>query len=221
MRFKCVIFDLDGTLADTLGDIAASMNRALEARGYPPVETAKYADLVGEGIRRLAFLALPGEARTEEAVDAVAAATAAFYAEEPCVRSRLKSGIPELVAELKRLKVKTAVLSNKPDPLTRQVIAGLFPPSTFDLVQGALPEFKRKPDPSAAWEIIMSLGATPRETIFAGDSEVDMETALAAGCHALGVSWGYRSRQVLEEAGAERIIDRPEELLRLVKETRM
>jgi phosphoglycolate phosphatase len=221
MRFKCVIFDLDGTLADTLGDIADSMNRALESRGFPPVETARYTDLVGGGIRRLTFLTLPPAARDQGTVEAVAVQAAAFYAEKPLVYTQAYPGIPEMAAELKRLKVRTAVLTNKPDPVARQVADGLFPPLTFDIVQGDAPGIQRKPDPAAAWDIILALGATPRETIFAGDSEVDMQTALAADCHALGVSWGYRSRRVLEEAGAERIIDRPEELLRLIRETRM
>ncbi|MDR2742387.1 MAG: HAD family hydrolase [Treponema sp.] len=222
MKFTCVIFDLDGTLVDTLDDIARSMNRALEANGFPSADREAYASMVGWGIKRLASLALPPEAgRDEKTVEAVAACAVRFYAEEPLVHSRPYPGVPELLGELKRRRVKTAVLTNKPDPVARLVIGGLFPPGYFDILQGEIPGRPRKPDPASLWEILMELGRTPRDTIFAGDSEVDMETARAAECLALGVSWGFRSREALEKAGARRIIDSPGELLSLIQETRM
>jgi phosphoglycolate phosphatase len=222
MKFTCVIFDLDGTLVDTLDDIARSMNRALEANGFPPVRREAYAAMVGWGIRRLASLALPPDAgKDEKTAETVAACAVRFYAEEPLVYSRPYPGIPELLSELRRRRVKTAVLTNKPDPVARLVIEGLFPPGCFDALQGEAPGRPRKPDPATVWEILMELGRTPRDAIFAGDSEVDMETAKAAGCHALGVSWGFRSREALEKAGAQRVIDSPGELLSLIQETRM
>jgi phosphoglycolate phosphatase len=216
MRFTCVIFDLDGTLVDTIGDIAASMNTALAARNFPARPREEYLKMVGWGIKRLALLALPPSARDEKTAEEIAAAAAQYYAEHPVVYAKPYPGIPELAAALKRKKIKTAVLSNKPDPVTSLVIAKLFPPGSFDLVQGEIPGIPRKPDPASAWETLMSLDRSPRETIFMGDSEIDMETARAAGCHALGVSWGFRDRRSLEAAGAERIIDRPEELLELI-----
>jgi phosphoglycolate phosphatase len=225
MKFKCVIFDLDGTLVNTLADIADSTNRALAAHGFPPVPEEEYVNLVGWGIRRLAFLALPAEARNETSADAVAEAVAAdaarFYAERPLVHAAPYPGIGDLLAELKRRKIKTAVLSNKPDPVTQLVINGLFPMNYFDAVLGERADVPRKPNPFSTWELLLDLGIPPRETIFAGDSEIDMETALAAECHALGVSWGFRSRDTLVKAGAQRIIDRPEELLTLVRDTWM
>jgi phosphoglycolate phosphatase len=213
MKIKCVIFDLDGTLVDTLEDIAASMNRALALRGFPPRPPEDYAALVGWGIRRLAFLAMPEGARDEKAAGLLAARAAAFYAEKPLIHSRPYPGIPAVVAELKDRKIKTAVLTNKPDPVAALVIRGLFSPGSFDLVLGETPALPRKPNPASAWEILTRLDRTPRDTLFVGDSEIDMETARAADCHALGVSWGYRDRAVLEAAGAGGIIDRPEELL--------
>jgi phosphoglycolate phosphatase len=221
MKFTCVIFDLDGTLVNTLDDIARSMNKALEVQGFPAVPEDDYRDIVGWGIKRLAFLALPPEARNEKTAETVAGYAARFYAEEPLVHSKPYPGIPEMVAELRRRRVKTAVLTNKPDPVARLVIDGLFPPFSFDAVLGDKPGRPRKPDPASAWEILMELGRTPRDTILTGDSEIDIETARAAECHALGVSWGFRSREVLEKAGAQRIIDSPEELLSLIKETKM
>jgi phosphoglycolate phosphatase len=176
---------------------------------------------VGWGIKRLAFLALPPAARDEKTAEEVAADAVRFYAEAPLVYSRPYPGIPELVAELRRKRIKAAVLTNKPDPVAQLVIEGLFPPHSGDIVQGDLPGRPRKPDPASTWEILMQLDSTPRNTIFAGDSEIDMETARAAECHALGVSWGFRSREVLEKAGAQRIINSPRELLGLIQETRM
>jgi phosphoglycolate phosphatase len=222
MKFTCVIFDLDGTLVDTLDDIACSMNRALEVHGFPPVRREAYPAMVGWGIKRLASLALPPEAgKNEKTVETVAADAVRFYAEEPLVYSRPYPGILELMTELRRRRVKAAVLTNKPDPIARLVITGLFPPGSFDAVQGKKTGRPGKPDPAAAWELLMELGRTPRDTIFAGDSEVDMETAKAAECHVLGVSWGFRGWDVLKKAGAQRIIDTPSELLSLIQETRI
>jgi phosphoglycolate phosphatase len=218
MRFKGVIFDLDGTLVDTLGDIAASMNRALTDRGFPELATEDYREKVGWGIRRLAYLSMPEEARDEKLAEELAAASALYYAESPLVISRTYPGIGEVVAELRRRKIKTAVLTNKPDPVAQLVIAGLFPAGSFDMVMGERKGAKRKPDPSSSWEILLCLGLTPRDTILMGDSEIDMETALAADCHALAVSWGYRPRELLVQAGAQRIIDKPEELLALIED---
>ncbi|MDR3161981.1 MAG: HAD family hydrolase [Spirochaetaceae bacterium] len=216
MKITCVIFDLDGTLVDTLEDIAASMNRALAFRGYPARPPEDYAALVGWGIRRLAFLALPEGARDEETAALLAADAAGFYAEKPLIHSRPYPGIAAVVAELKGRKIKTAVLTNKPDPVAALVIHGLFSPGSFDLVLGETPDLPRKPDPASTWEILSRLDRIPRDTLFVGDSEIDMETAHAARCYALGVSWGYRDRAVLEAAGAGRIIESPEELLPLL-----
>jgi phosphoglycolate phosphatase len=148
-------------------------------------------------------------------------AAARFYEERPVVCSRPYPGISGLLAGLSRLKIRCAVLSNKPDAVARLVIKRLFPPDSFDLVQGEIPGVPRKPDPAAAWDMLVGLGCTPREAVFMGDSEVDMETARNIGCFPLGVSWGFRSVETLEKAGAARIIRAPEELLGLIRETRM
>ena len=216
MKHKGVIFDLDGTLVDTLGDIAASMNRALNLRGFPEHAAEDYRDKVGWGIKRLAYLILPEEARQEETVAQVAADASRFYAEVPLVYSRPYPGIPELVAVLRQKKIKTAVLTNKPDPTAQKVIAGLFPAFSFNCVQGEISGKPRKPDPTCVWDLLVDLDLTPANVVFIGDSEVDMEIAAASGCYALGVSWGYRSRETIANAGARRIIEKPEELLELI-----
>jgi phosphoglycolate phosphatase len=227
MRFKCIIFDLDGTLVDTIGDIAAAMNHALEEGGFPALSREQYAKIVGNGLKTLASLALPPHARDEKTVDATYRSALGFYRDHPADHSRPYPGIPELLAELrgkrtfgsadrrsavKTAAVKTAVLSNKADHLTQMVIGRFFPPDTFDMVRGERPGVPRKPDPASTWELITELDESPRETLFVGDSEVDIATARAAECSFLGVSWGFRGRPALEAAGASRIIDRPAEL---------
>jgi phosphoglycolate phosphatase len=218
MKYRCVLFDLDGTLVDTIADIALSMNRALEESGFSPRGLEEYPAMVGRGIKNLALDCLAPEDRNEENAVRVAEAASKFYLEQPVVHSRPYPGILDLVAELPRRKILSAVLSNKPDPVSRLVIGRLFPAGTFDLVQGELPGVPRKPDPGAAWDMLVQLGCTPRETILMGDSEVDMETARNIGCFPLGVSWGFRSVRALERAGAAGIITRPLDLLELIRD---
>ena len=141
MRFKCIIFDLDGTLADTLGDIAAAVNHALEIRGLSVPSLERYAATVGDGLWNLARDALPLSARDAETVDAVCRDAREYYREHPADYAQPYPGIAELIAALRgradrRSRIKIAVLSNKPDPLTQTVIGRLFPPYTFDLVLG-------------------------------------------------------------------------------------
>jgi phosphoglycolate phosphatase len=221
MRFKCIIFDLDGTLANTLEDIAAAMNHALETRGLNALNPEAYTKIVGNGLRNLAREALPLSARDAETVDAAYRDAMDYYREHPADHAKPYPGIAELLAALRgkqdrRSRIKTAVLSNKPDPLTHTVIDKLFSPYTFDLVCGERPAFPRKPDPASTWDIITELDTSPRETLFVGDSEIDLATASAAECSFLGAAWGFRGRQALQAAGAGRIIDHPEELLELL-----
>jgi len=216
LKYSGVIFDLDGTLVDTLGDIAASMNKALKLRGFPELEAEEYREKVGWGVKRLAYLSLPPEAASEETAAEVAADAAVFYAENPLTYAKVYPEIPELIAALKLKRVKTVVLSNKPDIPARKIIAGLFLPGSFDIVRGEVFGKPRKPDPSCVWDILVELNLTPANVIFAGDSEIDMETSLSSGCFPLGVSWGYRSVDTILKAGARHIIANPLELLELL-----
>jgi phosphoglycolate phosphatase len=214
MKYRCVIFDCDGTLVDTLEDIASAMNLALVENGFPPVALEKYRDIVGWGIIRLAELALPQAARTKETIRMVSNCARKLMEEQPFEESLSKpyTGIPELLAELKNRKIKTAVLSNKPDSVLRRIIAQIFPYHTFDTVCGLRPDAPPKPDPASVWELLADMGINPHQAVLLGDSEIDMETARNAGCYPLGVSWGFRSRATLEASGAARIIDTPGEL---------
>jgi phosphoglycolate phosphatase len=215
-KYKGVIFDMDGTLVDTLEDIAASMNKALKFMGFPELPVEDYLDKVGWGTERLAFLALPEKERQKETASRLAAQMSLFYAEAPLVYTKPYPGIPELVSALRQRKIKIAVLTNKTDPVAQKVAAGLFHPGSFDRVQGGAPGRPLKPDPESVWELLVELDLAPSDSIFVGDSEVDIETAVSSGCFPLGVSWGYRSRETITQAGARLIIEKPEELLGLL-----
>lgn len=216
IKYSCVLFDLDGTLVDAIADIAAAMNHALVKHGYPPLDADRYRPLVGNGIRRLAYDALPEDARSDSLAALIAGEAQLYYTDHPADYSTPYPGILSLLSELKRLKVKTAVLSNKPDTVTQLVIARLFTAGLFDCVMGERPGVARKPDPESSWEVLATMDRTPRQTMFVGDSEVDMETARNIGCLPVGVSWGFRPAQTIRKAGAALIIDRPKEILSIV-----
>jgi phosphoglycolate phosphatase len=214
-KYRCVIFDCDGTLVDTLEDIANAMNHALVHYGFPTVALNDYRAIVGWGIIRLAELAMPQEARTKENIRLVSNFARRLMQEQPLEESLAKPypGIQELLTELQERKVKTAVLSNKPDSVLRRVISEIFPRHRFDLVYGLRPDSAPKPEPAPVWELLANLDINPHETVFMGDSEIDIETARNAGCYPLGVSWGFRSRETLISSGAASIIDKPGELI--------
>jgi len=211
MKYRCVIFDCDGTLVDTLEDIAWAMNLSLVEHGFPVVPLEKYRDIVGWGIIRLAELALPQDERTKENIHWVSNYARRLMEQQPISKSLAKPypGIRELLAELQEKRIKTAVLSNKPDAALRSIIAGIFPNHHFNLVWGLRHDAAPKPDPAPVWELLADIGVNPHEAVLMGDSEIDMETARNAGCYPLGVSWGFRSRATIEAAGAARIIDKP------------
>jgi phosphoglycolate phosphatase len=193
------------------------MNKALEKHGFPAVKTEDYKEKVGWGLRRLALLCLPHDCPGKDVMaDAVAQDAVQFYTEAPLAFTTVYPGVLELIAELRQRKIKTAVLTNKNNPTAQLVVAGLFPQGSFDIVQGEISGRPRKPDPACVWELTVELGLSPSDILFAGDSEVDIETAVNSGCFPLGVSWGYRSRETIIKAGARHIIDRPQELLEFI-----
>jgi len=212
MRHSCVIFDCDGTLVDKQEDIAAATNRALVLHGFPAVPIENFRAMMGRGVMKLAFLALPEAARTEENIRIIAGDSQRLYYEEPVKKSKPYPGMEELIVQLKAKKIKTAVLSNKPAEVLRRIIDSLFSPGSFDAVHGGQFDGGLKPDPSVVWDLLVELDRSPHETIFAGDTETDMEIARSAGCYPLGVSWGFRTREELEQAGAASVIDSPDQI---------
>jgi phosphoglycolate phosphatase len=216
MRFKAVIFDLDGTLLDTIEDLADSMNSVLAAEGFPvhPVESYKY--FVGTGVRNLVAKALPENYRDDATVERCVAAMRREYGLRWSNKTRPYEGIPELLDGLKESGVKMAVLSNKPDEFTRLITGKLLARWEFDVVFGERPMVPRKPNPAAALEIAAILGLNSGEILYLGDSGTDMQTARAAGMYAAGVLWGFRKADELLAAGAQSLISRPADLLDII-----
>jgi len=195
-----VIFDLDGTLADSLADIAAAMNRTLRAHGFPEHPVDAYRTFVGEGVRKLAERALPPG--TEGVREAFLAAYQADYAEHLLDATRLFPGIPEVLDALAAAQVPVGVLSNKPDAATRRLVDALCGSWAFRAVSGERPGVPRKPDPAGALALADALAAAPGTVAFVGDTGVDMLTARAASMRPVGVLWGFRPAEVLA-SGAE------------------
>jgi phosphoglycolate phosphatase len=194
-RPRGVIFDLDGTLADSLEDIAAAVNRTLARHGFPQHPVSAYRTFVGEGVRKLVERALPPG--TESLRDSFLAAYQADYAEHLLDATRLFPGIPEVLDGLSSAGVPVGVLSNKPDLPTRRMVDALCARWKFGAVVGERPGVPRKPDPAAALALADALGAPPEAVAFVGDTSVDMLTARAASMRPVGVLWGFRPKEVL------------------------
>lgn len=215
MKTRLAIFDLDGTLVDSIGDLALACNTALALRGLPQHSYEAYCGFVGNGIMRLVERALPEPLRSPENVALVRADFVAYYTDHLDVRTEPYPGIPELLAELVRRGVKLAVASNKFQAGTEKVIRSFFPDIRFEAVLGQREGVPLKPDPAVAEEILTLTGIPREQALFVGDSAIDILTAQAAGIRSAGVTWGFRQRTELEEAGADRIVDRADELLDL------
>jgi len=190
-----VIFDLDGTLADSLGDIASAMNRTLRAHGFPEHPVSAYRTFVGEGVRRLVARALPPG--TEAAQERFLAAYQADYAEHLLDQTRLFPGIARVLDVLAAAGVPVGVLSNKPDAPTRRMVDALCGRWSFRAVVGERPGVPRKPDPASALALADALAAPPDRVALVGDTGVDMLTARAASMRPVGVLWGFRPQEVL------------------------
>lgn len=206
-----LIFDLDGTLVDSLPGIAASLNRALASSGHPPHPHDAVRRFIGNGSYELVRRAMP-ENSSQTATLGVEAAFKHDYAATWPDGTRPYEGIPELLATLAAAGLRLAVLSNKPHPFTVEIVARLFPDIPFDPVFGQRPDTPRKPDPEATLQIARHWGIPVGNCRFIGDSTVDLETARAAGIPAIAVAWGYHDRCDLESAHPSALAEKVEEL---------
>jgi phosphoglycolate phosphatase len=211
---RAVLFDLDGTLADTLADLASATNWALQQVGCPPCTVDSYRYKVGDGAREMCERALPAD--KQGLADDVLRLMGQQYDKHCFDLTRLYPGIADLISALTQRRLSLAVLSNKPDEFTKRVIAHYFQPSPFAIVRGQLPNVPLKPDPTAALQIAQELGIQPAHWLYLGDTNTDMHTARAAGMRPIGVLWGFRDRAELLGSGAQHIVAKPEEVLRLV-----
>lgn len=217
-RAKAVIFDLDGTLLDTLQDLGDSGNAVLEARGFPTHPIDAYRTFIGNGMLNLVRDIFPDEHRPAigEETDAVLAEYREAYGRNWQNTTVAFPGIPELLDELGERGVPIGVLSNKAHDFTEKCVEAFLDRWKWDVVLGARDGVPKKPDPAGAIEAAKVLGLSPAECCFLGDSDVDMMTAVNAGMQAVGVSWGFRPVEELKEAGADVVLDAPGELLNLL-----
>ena len=211
---KAVIFDLDGTLADTIASITYCGNLALSRFGLPSFGEEDYKHFVGDGAAMLIRRALlaAGDERLEH-FDEVYEAYLEIFAKDCMYQVKPYEGICALLEELKRLSVRIAVLSNKPDRDSLRVVEALFGKGYFDFVQGQRADIPRKPDPAGVYRIMEAFGLSAGDFLYVGDSGVDMKTGRAAGIFTVGVLWGFRDREELVENGADAVISKPLELL--------
>jgi phosphoglycolate phosphatase len=216
MADRAVLFDLDGTLLDTLDDLADSMNAVLEAEGLPPHPVDAYRYFVGEGVETLVRRALPGGTHDGVVVERCVRAMRNEYAARMMNRTRPYKGVEALLDGLERWGVPKAVLSNKPDDSVRLLVNDLLGRWSFAAVRGAGAGFARKPDPAGALDIARALGVPPAEFVSLGDSGTDMRTARAAGMYPVGALWGFRGEAELRENGAQQVIAAPQELLSIL-----
>lgn len=208
------MFDLDGTLVDTLGDLADATNTALRNLGYPPCPEDAYPHMVGDGARKLVERAL-GEACTPERTEQVLAEFLRVYDAGCLRRTRPYEGIPELLDELGRREIRLAVVTNKPHAQAVKIAAHYFGESRFEFVLGGSPQREKKPDPAAVLEILRAWDMPVENALFVGDSDVDIYTAKNAGLRSAGAVWGFRGEAELRRAGADFLLQKPENLLNL------
>ena len=209
-RFKAVVFDLDGTLLDTLQDLAQSVNQALEAVGLAGHSVDSYRHRVGDGLRMMIRRAVGAD--HEELVDTVLGKHQAYYGEHYADYTRPYPGVLTMLEELRRAGMKMAVLSNKGDSFTQRIVGELLGQAGFEVVRGHVEGTALKPDPGSALEVAAALGVRPSQAAFLGDSRVDMETAKNAGMYAIGAAWGFRGRTELEQSGADLVVEAPGEV---------
>ena len=216
MTYKAIIFDLDGTLIDTLEDIGNAVNRVLTERAFPPHPMDAYRYFVGDGSAMLVRRALPVRARVEETITECFEAFLEEYGKTWKEKTRPYDGIPELLDALTEKRLKLAVLSNKPHELTKRCVSELLANWRFDAVLGQRDQVPKKPDPAGALEVAERLHVPPKQFLFIGDSAVDIKTAIGAAMFPVGVLWGFRPAEELKENGAQALVSRPQEVLNLL-----
>ena len=212
-RYKTIIFDLDGTLLNTLDDLADAVNVALQKHGYPLRSVSEVRAFVGNGVRRLMQLAVPGGEAAPD-FEEVLEDFKLWYGQHADVKTRPYDGVPELLEALRKRGIRTAIVSNKFDAAVKDLSRQYF----GDLIEVAIGEneaagIRKKPAPDSVFEAMRLLGAAAEETLYVGDSEVDYETARQAGLDLVLVSWGFRNRRELAEFDCKALIDKPEEII--------
>ncbi|KAF2334457.1 HAD family hydrolase [Flavobacterium daemonense] len=215
MKYKGIIFDLDGTLVDSLHDISDAMNTVLESLNYPTHSYDTYQYFIGSGLRNLVSKALPATNNSEEQIEICFNLMINEYRKICTLKTKPYNGIIDLLDNLSSQNIKMAVFSNKADELTKKIASELFP-DYFDTAIGLSTEALKKPNPFEAIEISKNWNIKPEEILFVGDSDIDMQTALNANMLPVGVSWGYRTEDELKTSGAKIVINNASELIEIL-----
>ncbi len=216
LKYPGIIFDLDGTLLDTIEDLADSMNQVLTDLGLPTHTIGAYKFFVGEGVEALIRRALPQDQLRPEILDQCLEALREDYGRRWENKTRPYPEIPELLDHLAGLGLKMAILSNKLDHFTQIMVASLLPRWRFDPIFGARPSVPKKPNPAGALEIAEALHLAPDHFIYVGDTGIDMKTASSAGMVPVGALWGFRPADELRDQGARWLIKKPGDLVSLL-----
>ena len=218
MEYRAAIFDLDGTLVDSLADLADSANAMLAHYGFRPHDVDAYRYFVGDGSRKLIERILPQERNRDAAfVDEALARYKDCYAQRLLHQTRPYDGIPEMLKELRRRHIPVAICTNKHQSAADKIVEKLFPQNTFQEVVGDQKGLPRKPDPQKVLQIAARMGISPASVAYFGDTAVDMDTAHNAGALAVGVLWGFRPQEELIERGAQILLSHPRELFQNIK----
>ncbi len=216
MKFKAIIFDLDGTLIDSIPDIADAANQLMVNHNYPTHDPLLYVQWIGNGALKLIEQALLGNAN-EVSLPGLLHEYLDIHTRNCTNKTRLYPGIDNLLNYLNGQKISISILTNKPDGLAQKVFEHYLSEWSFDFVIGQMPDFPKKPDPMRAIEIADKINCTPHEMLFIGDSDTDMKTGNAAGMVPVGVTWGYDTKSSVEEAGAKYLMQSVQELLSFIK----
>lgn len=215
MNFKAVIFDLDGTLLDTIDDLTDTVNTVLAGWGLPTHDREAYKFFVGDGVKILITRSLPENMRTEQRINEGVVKMREEYSRRWKNKTKPYDGVSELLDALTTRNMRLTVLSNKPDEFTKLMVQTYFSRWNFDVVLGGRPGVALKPDPAAAVEVASILRLKPEEFAYLGDTRTDMETATGAKMYPVGVLWGFRPAEELKKSGAKTLIDHPLDLIRL------
>lgn len=218
---KAIIYDLDGTLFNSLEDLADATNNALRISGFPIRKIEEYNYIVGSGVIQQIKRSLPIEYNNDEqTINKVIQDFSEQYDKNWMKKSVPYEGVEQLLYNLKENGYLQAVASNKPDFFTKKIVKHFFEEGIFDFVSGNTPELEKKPSPDIVFKIMKELGVTADECIFIGDTNVDINTAKNAGIFSIGCLWGFRTRSELEKAGADIIVSHPDEIFQYILTTR-